>query len=305
MAKPQSLGQVLRAGRLSRGFSARELAEKLDRSRASIRSWERDETEPPPDDIERLVELLELDPADLNHAGPSLDEDVDGSIDEDSSPSEGRGDGPASEEHASVDGGGADDESDAESEETAAASPLASITTGDASNASGDVEMATGDLDAGAVGDDDDDAGPEAIAEVEPDSGVENMLDPGVVVDAEADTVAHPMVPVPSRRTADPDSAQSSRDGLSGAGTATSAVQAAPEKRRGFFAAIRDPERPWLGYIRAFLTIVVLAVLGWAFVWALRELFAAIGDLRGTDSEGVETLVLLLMPAWFTRMPAR
>jgi len=300
MAKPQSLGEVLRTGRLSRGFTARELAEKLDRSEASIRSWERDETEPPPADIERLAELLELDPADLNHADPTLDDDVDAGTDQESPRSEGREDGPASEEQPTVDAEAADDEPPAGPEDETDASSQAWITTGDVSNASGDVEMATGDLEAGTADDVD-----VAIEEVEADPDAENTLDPGVVVDAEADTVAHPIVPVPSRRAADPASARSGHDGRFNADTAASTGQGAPERRRGFFAAIRDPERPWLGYIRAFLTIVVLAALGWAFVWALRELFAAIGNLRGTDAEGVEALVFLLLPGWFMRRRGR
>ncbi|MEA2057545.1 MAG: hypothetical protein U9O63_02395, partial [Actinomycetota bacterium] len=79
---------------------------------------------------------------------------------------------------------------------------------------------------------------------------------------------------------------------ITGTTPVAGSVPAAP--RRGVLAAIRDPERPWLGYIRAFLTIVVLAALGWVLVWALRELFAALGELRGTDPEVVEAWLGLL-----------
>ena len=40
-----------------------------------------------------------------------------------------------------------------------------------------------------------------------------------------------------------------------------------------------DPTNPWLGYLRAALTVVVLIVLAWIFVWALAELFDAVGEI--------------------------
>ena len=42
---------------------------------------------------------------------------------------------------------------------------------------------------------------------------------------------------------------------------------------------IRDPDRPWLGYIRAALTIAVLAGLGWVLLWAIPEFLDAFGEV--------------------------
>lgn len=42
---------------------------------------------------------------------------------------------------------------------------------------------------------------------------------------------------------------------------------------------IRDPDRPWLGYIRAALTIAVLAGLGWILLWAIPEFLDAFDEV--------------------------
>jgi len=42
---------------------------------------------------------------------------------------------------------------------------------------------------------------------------------------------------------------------------------------------IRDPDRPWLGYIRAVLTIALLAGLGWILLWAVPEFLDAFGEV--------------------------
>ncbi len=46
-----------------------------------------------------------------------------------------------------------------------------------------------------------------------------------------------------------------------------------------WFSSLRNPERPWLGYLRATLTIVVMLVLSWVLIWALREFVDAFGDI--------------------------
>jgi transcriptional regulator with XRE-family HTH domain len=54
---------------------------------------------------------------------------------------------------------------------------------------------------------------------------------------------------------------------------------------------IRDPDRPWLGYIRAALTIAVLAGLGWVLLWAIPEFLDAFGEVWDSLSqqEGTQT----------------
>ncbi len=53
----------------------------------------------------------------------------------------------------------------------------------------------------------------------------------------------------------------------------------ATAKLAGWFDRLRDPNRPWLGYIRAALTVVVLLVLGWLLIWALAGLAEAVGEI--------------------------
>ena len=48
---------------------------------------------------------------------------------------------------------------------------------------------------------------------------------------------------------------------------------------RGLFAELYNPANPWLGYLRAALTVVVLIVLAWVLVWALAELLGAVTEI--------------------------
>lgn len=52
--------------------------------------------------------------------------------------------------------------------------------------------------------------------------------------------------------------------------------------RRGLLGEIRDPSKPWLGYIRATLTVVVLLLLAWVLLWAAGNLFDALGEVWET-----------------------
>ena len=52
--------------------------------------------------------------------------------------------------------------------------------------------------------------------------------------------------------------------------------------RRGLMAEIRDPSKPWLGYIRAALTVIVLLLLVWVLLWAAGNLFDALGEVWET-----------------------
>ncbi|MEN8114022.1 MAG: helix-turn-helix transcriptional regulator [Actinomycetota bacterium] len=49
--------------------------------------------------------------------------------------------------------------------------------------------------------------------------------------------------------------------------------------RRGLLAEIRDPSKPWLGYIRATLTVALLIILAWVLIWAAGNLAGAVGDI--------------------------
>ena len=63
---------------------------------------------------------------------------------------------------------------------------------------------------------------------------------------------------------------------LAGASPTQTGLQVVP---RGIFQEIRDPSKPWLGYIRAALTVVVLIVLAWFLIWAAGHLAASVGEI--------------------------
>ena len=52
-----------------------------------------------------------------------------------------------------------------------------------------------------------------------------------------------------------------------------------PTGIRGWFAELYNPANPWLGYLRAALTVVVLIVLAWVLVWALAELSGSVTEI--------------------------
>lgn len=51
------------------------------------------------------------------------------------------------------------------------------------------------------------------------------------------------------------------------------------EQDQTFLQVLRDPDKPWLGYIRAVLTIAVLAGLAWVLLWVLPQFLEAFGEL--------------------------
>ena len=55
-------------------------------------------------------------------------------------------------------------------------------------------------------------------------------------------------------------------------------VDAGPTGVKGWLADLYDPDKPWLGYLRAALTVVVLIALAWLLIWALGGLFETLGD---------------------------
>jgi len=83
-----------------------------------------------------------------------------------------------------------------------------------------------------------------------------------------------PATPAPSSGASQATQAAGSR--VTGVAPAT---EPAPTGVRGWFAELYDPTNPWLGYLRAALTVVVLIVLAWILVWALAELFDAVGEI--------------------------
>ena len=63
------------------------------------------------------------------------------------------------------------------------------------------------------------------------------------------------------------------------------------EQDQNLLQILRDPDQPWLGYIRAALTVVVLAGLVWVLLWALPEFLDAFGEMWDSlwETEGTTT----------------
>lgn len=62
------------------------------------------------------------------------------------------------------------------------------------------------------------------------------------------------------------------------------------EQDQNILQIIRDPDRPWLGYIRAALTLIVLGGLVWVLTWAVPEFLDAFGEMWDSlwEQEGTQ-----------------
>jgi transcriptional regulator with XRE-family HTH domain len=78
-----------------------------------------------------------------------------------------------------------------------------------------------------------------------------------------------------------PQSGESQATQAAGSRVVAGVAVAEPEPAgiKGWLAELYDPENPWLGYLRATLTVIVLIILAWILVWALAELFGAVGEI--------------------------
>jgi hypothetical protein len=95
-----------------------------------------------------------------------------------------------------------------------------------------------------------------------------------------------PATPAPARRTPAPATPQPDSGSLQATQAAGSRItdagpaqETTPTGIRGWFAELYDPSNPWLGYLRAALTVVVLIALASILVWALAELSDAVGEI--------------------------
>jgi hypothetical protein len=88
-----------------------------------------------------------------------------------------------------------------------------------------------------------------------------------------------PSTPAPS--TPSPPSAASQATQAAGSRVAggVAVSEPAPTGIKSWLAELYNPANPWLGYLRAALTVVVLIVLAWILVWALAGLFGTVGEI--------------------------
>ena len=90
---------------------------------------------------------------------------------------------------------------------------------------------------------------------------------------------APPHTPAPA---AQPPAADSSQATQAGTGRVTGVAPATqPELTgiKGWWATLYDPANPWLGYLRAALTVIILLILAWLLVWGLAGLFDSVGEV--------------------------
>jgi hypothetical protein len=84
--------------------------------------------------------------------------------------------------------------------------------------------------------------------------------------------------PPPMRRTPIQASSQATQAAASRVTGVAAVVEPEATRVKGWLADLYDPDQPWLGYLRAALTVIVLIVLMWLLVWALGGLFDALGE---------------------------
>ena len=101
------------------------------------------------------------------------------------------------------------------------------------------------------------------------------------LIASEPDQRATPAPATPAPATPAPPSGPSQATQAAGSRVTgvVAANEPAPTGVRGWFAELYDPTNQWLGYLRSALTVIVLIVLAWIFVWALAELFDAVGEI--------------------------
>lgn len=96
-------------------------------------------------------------------------------------------------------------------------------------------------------------------------------------VEATALASAPPPVVVAAPRSGEPSDATRATS-ASMTNTAPATVQASGGTG-GWLSSLRDPDKPWLGYLRATLTVIVLLALAWVLLWALGGFLDAFGDV--------------------------
>ena len=103
-----------------------------------------------------------------------------------------------------------------------------------------------------------------------------------VVLDLdETETVALAAAPLPVVAAPPQSPAPSDATRATSVATTSTSPQAvsSPGGPRGWLSSLRDPDKPWLGYLRAALTVVTLLILAWVLVWALRGFLDAYGEI--------------------------
>jgi len=319
MTETPALGDLIRESRLALGYSLGQLATKVGRTAATVRSWERGEAVPNEESRAALELVLDINPGGLEPllppaqpesaaAGDDADE-TSGSAEafdeEDTDPV--APESEPSEDHA-VD---ADDDEDAEedgSETATAAGSLASAVAAEGSelldgeSPETSLEDAESDEQAEPEVSEDDEAAQESEGDgSETSLPVVPLVTEDVPLDDEAvstdgdddhdadDTLEGVAAVTPFE--VDPALVDEPTEAVvvpvvaaaSGVATQTRSVVTVSEPKeqrsRNPLRVFFDPQNRWLYWVRALLTIVVAVVLVFVLVWAAGELFDALGQV--------------------------
>jgi transcriptional regulator with XRE-family HTH domain len=289
MTETPALGDLIRESRLALGYSLGQLATKVGRTAATVRSWERGEAVPNEESRTALELVLDINPGGLESLLPPAqpesaaagdDSDETSGSDEASNDGDTDPDAPdpeLSEDHAvdadgveSVDGEApeasledaesdeqsdhevSDDGEEAELDGSEPAPPVVPLVT----------EGVPPDDEEASLDDhtDDTDDTVEGVAAVTPFE-----VDPALV-DEPTEAVVVPVVAA-----------------ATGVATQTRSVVTVSEPKeprtRNPLRVFFDPQKRWLYWVRALLTIVVAVVLLFVLVWAVGELFDALGQV--------------------------
>ena len=343
MTETPALGDLIRESRLALGYSLGQLATKVGRTAATVRSWERGEAVPNEESRAALESVLDIDPGQLDslllppEPYPADTEDDSEEVHL----------GSVSVRPESVETGWPQDDgvaSDEDLENEGSAGTVAAVAAAIGTNAAAEVELvqpADGDAseppgedetfepEDGKPGDDQDAAqSEETPSDAEPDYAAEPegsdtelplapLVTDGLPLDDEEATsdeadddtddtlegiaavtpfeVDPALVDEPTEAVVVPVVAA-----VTGVATQTRSVVTVSEPKelrsgnplRAFF----DPQKRWLYWLRALLTLAVAVVLLFVLVWAAGELFDALGQVLDSieptevDDGGIDAL---------------
>lgn len=297
MNKKVSLAAVVRDRRLALGYSLGQLATKVNKTAASIRSWEKGDSFPTAEDAKLLGSALDLDADFLSGLLPATPSDAAAApqIESDSAPQEPE-EVPATDLSAGPD-------QPAESKEAGSADQR-SESDDDASSAADSADDGFDEVTQGGEALTDivaeltavppaDDLDEEAAIESSPAGEMEQP--PGVTVppieagtDAphpamhEAMTEAVPVVPAAAVAVAEAQATSAGRPKLLDSFAARDAVN--PVLRTWdsileWYRGVFDPRRQWIYRVRFVLLMIALYILLRVLVWSGGELWDAIGEV--------------------------
>jgi transcriptional regulator with XRE-family HTH domain len=103
----------------------------------------------------------------------------------------------------------------------------------------------------------------------------------GPIAEVQRPMTPSPATPPPSTATPPPPPVASQATQAAGSAVTggVAITEPGPTGLKGWLAELYNPANPWLGYLRAALTVIVLIILAWMLVWALAELSGAVGEI--------------------------